>query len=58
MTPSSWWEPELIPARPVSDRNLDALVASIQSAHCVLVLGPRIAAPASVAGPMCRWPTT
>lgn len=34
-----------------SDRKLKALVASIQAAECVLVLGPRILAPEEVAGP-------
>ena len=37
--------------RPTPDRRLSGLVASIQADDCVLVLGPRIAAPVEVAGP-------
>lgn len=42
------------PHRPALDRHLGGLAANVQAGNCVLVLGPRIAAPIEVAGPdMC-----
>jgi hypothetical protein len=40
----------MTPPRSALERRLGGLVASIQSGDCVLVLGPRIAAPAELAG--------